>query len=325
MEHEFGLTLCHATEVGAMAAARAMGFGDKTLADRHAVRAMRSYLNTVEFSGRVVIGEGERDKAPMLYIGERLGRRRRKDMGIVLDIAVDPLENTNATAKGLWNAISVLAASEPGGLFHAPDMYMEKLVVGKESAGRVDLDAPVKRNLMAVAKALDRKVSDLVVVVLDRDRHEKMVADVRAVGARVRLIPDGDLSGGIAAVVRGTGVHVLMGIGAAPEGVMTAAAVRVLGGEMQARFWPKDAAEERRLKRMGGDPKKIYSERELASGKTIIFAATGVTDGDLLRGVRFFGGGARTHTIVLSTQSGKIRFLDTTHVLDKKEFVFRLK
>lgn len=325
MEHAFALTLSHATEVGAIAAARAMGFGDKKLADQHAVRAMRTYLNTVEFRGRVVIGEGERDKAPMLYIGEKLGVKKREKSKISLDIAVDPLENTNATAKGLWNAISVLAASEPGGLFHAPDMYMDKLVVDREARGKVDLDAPVRRNLKAIAKALDREISDLVVVVLDRDRHEKLIADIREAGARIKLISDGDLSGGIAAVVRGTGVHALMGIGAAPEGVMTAAAVRVLGGEMQARFWPKDADEERRLRRMGGDAKKIYTERELASGKNIIFAATGVTDGDLLEGVRFFGGGVRTHTMVLSTQSGKIRFLDTTHVVDKDEFAFRLR
>jgi len=325
MEHLFALTLSHATEVGAIAAARAMGFGDRKLADRKAVAAMRTYLNSVEFSGKIVIGEGERDEAPMLYIGERLGKRRRDREQIPLDIAVDPLENTNATAMGLWNAISALAASEPGGLFHAPDMYMEKLVVGKEAAGKVHLDAPVRRNLAAVARALDRDISDLVVVVLDRPRHEKLIADIRAAGARIKLIPDGDLPGGISAVVRGTGVHALMGIGAAPEGVMTAAAVRVLGGEMQGRFWPKDAEEEKRLKRMGGDPKKIYRERDLASGKLIMFVATGVTDGDLLRGVRFFGGGARTHTMVLSTQSGKIRFLDTTHVTDQKEFEFRLR
>lgn len=325
MEHTFALRLSHATEVGAIAAARAMGFGDKKLADKYAVRAMRKYLNSVEFSGRVVIGEGERDKAPMLYIGEKLGRRTPGKPEVSLDIAVDPLENTNATARGLWNAISVLAASETGGLFHAPDMYMNKLVVGKEARGKVDLDAPVKKNLSTIAKALDREISDLVVVVLDRDRHEKLIADIRETGARIKLITDGDLSGGIAAVVRGTGVHVLMGIGSAPEGVMTAAAVCVLGGEMQGRFWPKDVDEEKRLRKMGGDPDKIYTERELASGKNIIFVATGVTDGDLLRGVRFFGGGARTQTMILSTQSGKIRFLDTTHVTEKDEFTFRLR
>jgi len=320
MEYSLALELSHATEVGAMAAARAAGFGDKKMADREAVRAMRKFLNSVDFKGKVVIGEGERDKAPMLYIGEKLGTGK----GNAVDIAVDPLENTNATATLGPRAISVLAASEKGGLFHAPDMYMEKLVVGPEASGKVELDAPVKKNLAAIAKALDRDIRDLVVVVLNRDRHEELIADIREAGARVKLIPDGDLSGGIAACMRGSGVHALMGIGAAPEGVMTAAALRCVKGEMQARFWPKNKEEEKRLIKMGGDPKKIYKETNLASGETIIFCATGVTDGDILRGVKFFGGGARTHTLVMSTQTGKIRFMDTTHVFDKKVIEYRL-
>ena len=202
MEDTFALKLAHATEVGAMAAARMSGRGDKNLADQAAVEAMRQYLNTVDFAGRVVIGEGERDQAPMLYIGEELGLKQSGKQQQVLDIAVDPLENTNATAAGLWNAISVLTAAEKGGLFHAPDMYMEKLVVGKEAAGKVDLDAPVETNLRAIARGLDRKVADLVVVALDRDRNEQLIKDIRKVGARVKLILDGDLSGGIAAAVR---------------------------------------------------------------------------------------------------------------------------
>jgi fructose-1,6-bisphosphatase II len=290
------------------------------MADREAVRAMRKFLNSVDFKGKVVIGEGERDKAPMLYIGEKLGTGK----GNAVDIAVDPLENTNATAALGPRAISVLAASEKGGLFHAPDMYMEKLVVGPEASGKVELDAPVKKNLAAIAKALERDVRDLVVVVLDRDRHEELITDIRKVGARVKLVPDGDLLPGIAACMRGSGVHALMGIGAAPEGVMTAAALRCIKGEMQARFWPKNKEEEKRLKKMGGDPKKIYKENNLASGETIIFCATGVTDGDILQGVKFFGGGARTHTLVMSTQTGKIRFVDTTHVFDKKVIEYRL-
>lgn len=320
MEYSLALELSHATEVGAMAAARAAGFGDKKMADREAVRAMRKFLNGVDFKGKVVIGEGERDKAPMLYIGEKLGTGK----GNAVDIAVDPLENTNATAALGPRAISVLAASEKGGLFHAPDMYMEKLVVGPEASGKVELDAPVKKNLAAIAKALERDVRDLVVVVLDRDRHEELITDIRKVGARVKLVPDGDLLPGIAACMRGSGVHALMGIGAAPEGVMTAAALRCIKGEMQARFWPKNKEEEKRLKKMGGDPKKIYKENNLASGETIIFCATGVTDGDILQGVNFFGGGARTHTLVMSTQTGKIRFVDTTHVFDKKVIEYRL-
>jgi len=324
MEDTFALKLAHATEVGAMAAARMSGRGDKNLADQAAVEAMRQYLNTVDFAGRVVIGEGERDQAPMLYIGEELGLKQSGKQQQVLDIAVDPLENTNATAAGLWNAISVLTAAEKGGLFHAPDMYMEKLVVGKEAAGKVDLDAPVETNLRAIARGLDRKVADLVVVALDRDRNEQLIKDIRKAEARVKLILDGDLSGGIAAAVQGTGVHALMGIGAAPEGVMTAAAVKILGGEMQARFWPKDKAEISRLRQMGGDEKRVYREKDLASGKMLIFAATGVTDGDLLKGVRFFGGGARTHSLVMSYQTQKIRFIDTTHILNASEMTFRL-
>jgi fructose-1,6-bisphosphatase II len=201
---------------------------------------------------------------------------------------------------------------------------MEKLVVGPEASGKVELDAPVKKNLAAIAKALERDIRDLVVVVLDRDRHEELITDIRKVGARVKLVPDGDLLPGIAACMRGSGVHALMGIGAAPEGVITAAALRCIKGEMQARFWPKNKEEEKRLKKMGGDPKKIYKEADLASGKTIIFCATGVTNGDILQGVKFFGGGARTHTLVMSTQTGKIRFVDTTHVFDKKVIEYRL-
>jgi fructose-1,6-bisphosphatase II len=274
----------------------------------------------VAFSGRIVIGEGERDEAPMLYIGEKVG----SGGGQEIDIAVDPLENTNATATLGPRAISVLAASDKGGLFHAPDMYMEKLVVPAEAAGKVSLDDPVQKTLKTLAKALDRQVQDLTITVLDRQRHTELIAHIREAGARVKLIPDGDLMPGIATVMRGTAVHALMGIGAAPEGVMTAAALRCIKGEMQARFWPKDKAEEQRLKKMGGDPKKIYTERELASGKNIVFCATGVTTGDVLTGVRFFGGGARTHSIVMSNQSNKIRFVDTTHVFDKEIINYRL-
>lgn len=320
MEYSLALQLSHATEVGAIAAARAAGFGDKKAADEAAVSAMRKYLNTVEFNGKVVIGEGEKDKAPMLFIGEKLGTGKGK----AVDIAVDPLENTNATASLGPRALSVLAASEKGGLLHAPDMYMEKLVVVPEAVGKVELDAPPKKNLKAISIALGRDIRDLVVVVLERDRHKELIADIRAAGARVQLVPDGDLMPGIAACMRGTGVHALMGIGGAPEGVMTAAALRCIKGEMQARFWPKNKEEEERLKKMGGDPKRIYKKEELASGKIILFCATGVTDGDVLTGVRFFGGGARTHSLIMSSQSEKIRFIDSTHVFDKREIEFRL-
>lgn len=320
MEYSLALELSHATEAGAMAAARAAGYGDKKGADRAAVKAMRQFFNRVDFNGRVVIGEGERDEAPMLYIGEKLGTGN----GLAVDIAVDPLENTNATAALGERAISVLAASERGGLFHAPDMYMEKLVVGPEAAGKVHLDSSPKDNLKVIAKALERDIRDLVVVILDRDRHEELMIKVREAGARVKLVPDGDLLPGIIACMRGSGIHAVMGIGAAPEGVMTAAGIRCLKGEMQARFWPKNKEEEKRLQKMGGVLKKVYTHDELASGKTVIFCATGVTDGEALRGVKFFGGGARTHSLVMSTQTEKVRFIDTTHVFNKNEIEYRL-
>lgn len=320
MEDNFALTLSHATEIGAIAGARAAGFGNKNGADQAAVTAIREHLNSIAFSGRIVIGEGERDEAPMLYIGEKLGTGDGQE----IDIAVDPLENTNATATLGPSAISVLAASEKGGLFHAPDMYIDKLIVPAEAAGKVHLDDPVKKTLKTLAQALKREIRDLTVVILDRDRHKELIAHVREAGARVRLIPDGDLIPGVAVCMRGTAVHAVMGIGGSAEAVMTAAALRCIKGEMQARFWPKNDAEIARLKKMGGDPKKIYSHTELASGKHIIFCATGVTSGEVLEGVRFFGGGARTNTLVMTNQSGKIRFIDTTHVFDKKTISYYL-
>ncbi|HBU21980.1 TPA: class II fructose-bisphosphatase [Candidatus Beckwithbacteria bacterium] len=320
MENSLTLALSHATEVGAIGAARAAGFGDKKGADRAAVKAMRKFFNTVEFNGRVVIGEGEKDEAPMLYIGEKLGTGK----GMAVDIAVDPLENTNATATLGPRAISVLAASERGGLFHCPEVYMDKLVVGSEAAGKVHLDVKPKANLKALARALNREIRDLVIVVLERDRNEELVAKIREAGARVKLIPDGDLMPGIAACMRGTGVHAVMGIGGAPGGGGTAAAIRCLKGELQARFWPKSQEEVDKIRKMGKSEKKVYSHEDLASGKQVIFCATGVTNGDVLRGVRFFGGGARTHSLVMSTQTEKVRFIDTTHVFSKKDINYRL-
>lgn len=320
MDESLALSLSHVTEMGAIAANKAAGFGDKHAADDAAVSAMREQLNVIECRGTIVIGEGERDEAPMLYIGESVGTGR----GEKIDIAVDPLENTNATASYGPRAISVLAAAEHGGLFHAPDMYMEKLIVPVEASGQVDLDYPVAKNLQALAKALGRSVSDLVIVVLDRDRHEDLVADIRQAGARVRLVPDGDLLPGVAACMRGTNVHAVMGIGAAPEGVMTAAALNCINGFMQARFWPKNSEEETRLQKMGGKLNHKYTHRELASGKNLIFCATGVTDGDLLSGVKLFGSGARTQTLLMTSRSKKIRFIDTTHVFDQNKMRFRV-
>jgi fructose-1,6-bisphosphatase class II len=280
---------------------------------------MRRVMDTVQIDGTIVIGEGERDEAPMLYIGEKVGlvnmpngKSRKLDE---VDIAVDPLEGTNLCALGTPGAIAVMAASERGGLLHAPDLYMEKLVVGPTSKHAVHLDAPVEDNLNAIAKCLDRDVDDLVIIVLDRPRHEKLIADIRRAGARIRLIGDGDLSAGITAAARGTGVHALMGTGGAPEGVLTAAAMRCLGGEIFARLVVSKPEHEERCRAMGiTDFRRIYSSADLASGESIIFAATGVTDGPFMRGVRFFGHGVRTSSLVMQNQPHQIRFVDTIHV-----------
>ncbi len=319
-EPSLTLQLSHVTEIGAISAAHTAGLGDKEKADFEAVSAMRDIFNRIDFRGRVVIGEGERDEAPMLYIGEKLGTGK----GPEVDIAIDPLENTNATAIFGPRAVSVLAASEKGGLFHAPDMYLEKLIVGSQAAGKVSLDFPVVKNLEIIAKSLNRAISDLVIVVLDRDRNQTLISEIRQAGARVKLIPDGDLVPGVAVCMGGSGIHAVMGIGAAPEGVVTSAGIRCLKGDMQARFWIRNEAEKERLIKMGGKPGKIYTHNELASGKTIIFCCTAVTDGELFRGVRFFGGGARTTSLVMTTKSGKIRFIETTHIYDRDKLEYRL-
>jgi len=252
----------------------------------------------------------------MLFIGEKIGQATRGLTGLPeVDIAVDPLEGTNLCATGAANAIAVLAASTKGGLLHAPDLYMEKLVVGPRARNAVSLDRPVKQNLKAIAKSLDRKVADLVVMVLERPRHEKLVAEIRAAGARIRLIGDGDLSAGIAAAVDGSGVHAVMGTGGAPEGVLTAAAMRCLGGEIFARLVVSSPEHEARCREMGiADPRRIYSSSDLASGESITFVATGVTDGTLMKGVRFFGNGTRTSSVVMQNHPHQIRFIDTIHV-----------
>src|SRR5678815_5460366 len=307
------LEFVRVVERAAIAAARTMGQGDRKYADQVAVDAMRQEMESVGIDGTIVIGEGERDEAPMLYVGEKVGKG-----GYPVDIAVDPLEGTNLCATGAPNAIAVLAASEKGGLLHAPDIYMEKLVVGPSSRDVVDLDAPVRFNLRAIAQSLGRKVEDLVVIVLDRPRHEKLIADIRATGARIRLIGDGDLSAGITAAVVGSGVHAVMGIGGAPEGVITAAAMRCLGGEIYARLVVSSPEHEQRCHAMGiTDVARIYRSKDLASGENIVFAATGVTDGTLMKGVRFFGDGIRTTSLVMQTHPHRIRFIDSIHVDDK--------
>jgi fructose-1,6-bisphosphatase II / sedoheptulose-1,7-bisphosphatase len=317
MEQELSLEFLRVVEEAAIASARTMGLGDAHTADKVAVEAMRKEMDTVSMDGTIVIGEGERDKAPMLYIGEHVGlaARDRKHLYPAVDIAVDPLEGTNLCASGAPNAITVLAASDKGGLLHAPDLYMEKLIVGPLCKGVVDLDAPPKHNLKAIAKRLDRKVKDLVVTVLDRPRHEQLIKDIRETGARIRLIPDGDLSAGISAAVSDMGVHAVMGTGGAPEGVLTAAALRCLNGQILARLVIAKPEHKERAAKMGiKDPKRIYDTADLAPGKKIIFACTGVTPGGLLRGVRFFGGGTRTQSLIMTHDDREIRFIDSVHL-----------
>jgi len=317
MEHSLSLEFLRVVEQAAIASARTMGLGDGEKADQAAVEAMRAEMETVGMNGTIVIGEGERDEAPMLYIGERVGagnKLKNNDFPDV-DIAVDPLEGTNLCATGAPNSITVLAASEAGGLLHAPDLYMEKIIVGPSCRGAVELDAPVEHNLRLVAKRLDRNVEDLVVMVLDRPRHQKLIQDIRKTGARIRLITDGDLSAGISTSLLGSGVHVVMGIGGAPEGVLTAAALRCLNGQIIARLVVSKPEHEERLAAMGvKDAKKVYDTADLAPGRKTIFACTGVTDGSLLRGVRFFGDGIRTQSLVMTLEQRQVRFIDSVHM-----------
>ena len=322
MEKALSLEFLRVVERAAIASAHTMGLGDRHKSDQMAVEAMRSEMDTVSMDGTIVIGEGERDEAPMLFIGEKVGAavRDKSRKYPEVDIAVDPLEGTNLCATGEPNAIVVLAASERGGLLHAPDLYMEKLIVGPSCKGAVELDAPVADNLKAIAKRLGRKVEDLVVIVLDRPRHEKLIADIRATGARIRLISDGDLSAGISAAVIGTGVHAVMGTGGAPEGVLTAAALRCLNGQILARLVVSKPEHFERVAEMGiKDPKRVYDTADLAPGEKIIFACTGVTGGGLLRGVRFFGEGTRTHSLILTCQDRQVRFIDTVHLEDRPD------
>jgi len=320
MDSDLSLEFLRVVEQAAIACAHTMGQGDGHKSDQAAVEAMRSVMDSVPIDGTIVIGEGERDEAPMLYIGEKVGMAHALGRTAAggfpqVDIAVDPLEGTNLCATGAPNAIAVLAASNKGGLLHAPDLYMEKLVVGPSSRDAVSLDAPVHENLEAIADRLGRHVEDLVVIVLDRPRHEKLIADIRATGARIRLIGDGDLSAGIAAAVVGSGVHAVMGTGGAPEGVLTAAAMRCLNGEIFARLVVSRPEHEERCRAMGiTDFKKVYRSKDLAPGRSIIFAATGVTDGTLMRGVRFFGDGTRTGSVIMQNDPHRIRFIDSIHV-----------
>jgi len=326
MEHDLSREFLKVVEESAIAAARTMGIGDRRYSDQAAVEVMRRIMDTVPMDGTIVIGEGERDEAPMLFIGEKVGCQNLDGVRCPqVDIAVDPLEGTNLCATGAAGAITVLASSNKGGLLHAPDCYMEKIIVGPSSKGAIDLKAPVKDNLKAIAKRLDRDVENLVIIVLDRPRHARLIQEIREAGARIRLIGDGDLSAGISVALRGTGVHAVMGIGGAPEGVITAAALRCLNGEIQARLVVKDEAQGERMRQMGiSDPHRVYHTEELASANAIVFAATGVTDGALLKGVRFFGDGVRTHSLIMNLSQRKVRFIDTVHLANRSDIKVRL-
>ena len=320
MEEILALEMIRVTEAAAIDSARLMGRGDTMGADHAATEAMRRAMDDIPMWGRIVIGEGERDEAPMLYIGEEVGRASRRELAQAVDIAVDPLEGTNLVATGQGGALTVLAASERGGLTHAPDTYLDKLAVGPVAAGCVDITRPPAENCHRIAEALRRKVSDITVIILDRPRHADLIAEVRSTGARIKLISDGDVSAAISCAVQGTGVHAVMGIGGAPEGVITAAALRCLGGELQARFRFRNDEERERARKMLGhaDESRVYRTEELASGDNLVFAATGVTGGDLLQAVRFFGGGARTHSLVMAYQAKQVRFVDTVHMFDRE-------
>lgn len=315
IERELALEFVRVTEAAALNCGRLMGTGDKEGCDDAAVKAMRTALSTVEINGTIVIGEGEMDEAPMLYIGEEVGTGR----GPSVDVAVDPLEGTNVLAKGLTRALSVLAVAEEGCLLHAPDMYMDKLAVGPAARGRIDIDAPISRNLREVARGLNRNVEDLVVVILDRPRNERLINDVRKAGARIKLIPDGDLSPAVAVAFEDSGVDVLAGIGGAPEGVLAAAALRCVGGEMQARLWPTSEEETVRAQKMGiKDIRQKLVMDDLVRNDDVVFAATGVTDGEILKGVHYSGHTARTHSLVMRGTTGTVRFIDALHRLDRK-------
>jgi fructose-1,6-bisphosphatase II len=316
MDRNLALEVVRVTEVAAIAAARLMGRGTKNESDQAAVDAMRRAFDTLNIDGTVVIGEGERDEAPMLFIGERVGKRG--DGAPRVDIALDPLEGTNLCAYGRPGAISVVAIANSGNLLNAPDTYMDKLAVGPAARGSIDLRKSPTENLRRIAEATRRTVGDLTVIILDRPRHEGLIKEVRAAGARIRLIEDGDVAGGIATCFEETGVDVLMGIGGAPEGVIAAAAIKSRGGDMQGRLRPRSAEEAERAKKMGiQDLDKIYTAEELAKGE-VMFAATGVTSGDFLKGVRFFAGGAETFSVVMRSKTGTVRYVQATHRFDKK-------
>ena len=316
MDRNIGLEAVRLTEAAAISSARLMGRGDEKAADQAAVDAMRKAFNELQIRGTIVIGEGERDEAPMLYIGEKVGRGGKDDPEV--DIALDPLEGTTITATGGPNALSVIAMADKGNLLNAPDTYMEKIAVGPSAAGVIDLRRTPSENLRAIADRKGVYVDDLTVIILDRPRHQKLIAEVRASGARIKLIGDGDVSAAIATCFPESGVDVLMGTGGAPEGVIAAAALRCCGGDMQGRLAFRNEKEIERAQKMGiAEPKKIFALEEMAKGH-VIFAASGVTNGDFLKGVRFFKGGAYSQSVVMRSKTRTVRYIETTHQFEHK-------
>ena len=316
MERNLALEFVRVTESAAIAAAKWVGKGDRDQADQAAVSSMRKNFNDLDIDGTIVIGEGERDEAPMLFIGENVGNKK----GMKIDIAVDPLEGTNMTANGSLNAICVLAAAPAGNLLRAPDTYMDKIAVGPKAKGVIDLDAKPKENIEAVAGKLGKNVDEITVMILERDRHKQLIEDVRKSGARVRLITDGDISGAISPAIEDSGIDMLMGIGAAPEGVIAAAALKTLGGEIQGRLKFRNEEERARAKKFGflDDIDKKLLMEDMAKGDKVMFAATGVTNGEMLRGVRFTNKGAITHSIVMRSYTGTVRFVEAHHDFKRK-------
>ncbi|MGM8364761.1 class II fructose-bisphosphatase [Virgibacillus sp. W0181] len=315
MERSLTMELVRVTEAAALSSARWMGRGKKEEADDAATSAMRTVFDTIPMQGTVVIGEGEMDEAPMLYIGESLGT----GSGPMVDVAVDPLEGTDIVAQGTWNALAVIAIADGKNLLHAPDMYMKKVAVGPKAVGKVDVNASTYDNLKAVAEAKNKEIADVVAVVLDRPRHKELIEEIRAAGARIKLIPDGDVAGAMNTAFEETGVDILLGIGGAPEGVLAAVALKCLGGEIQGKLVPSNNEEVERCKTMGiTDMEKVFYMDDFCAGDDAIFAATGVTDGELLKGVQFRGSSATTQTVVMRARSGTIRFIDGEHSLRKK-------
>ncbi|MYL55363.1 class II fructose-bisphosphatase [Pontibacillus yanchengensis] len=321
MDRELALELVRVTEAAAVSSAQWMGRGQKDEADDAATTAMRTMFDSIAMEGTVVIGEGELDEAPMLYIGEKLGNGN----GPEVDIAVDPLEGTNIVAKGHNNAMSVIAAADRGALLHAPDMYMQKVAVGKQARGQIRLDDPIEKTIETVAKANNKRINDLTVIVQERPRHNELVERIRAKGARVKLFGDGDVEASIATCLPHTGIDLFVGTGGAPEGVISAAAVKCLGGDMQARLVPQNEEEAQRCSDMGlNDPRQLLTHHDLVSSDDALFAATGVTEGELLHGVKFLGGDlAETDSIVMRAKTGTIRFIKANHHLDNKPHLLK--